>query len=295
MNPNKFQIITIGAVLGIAILFFLIFKGVLPGLQKDNKAAKNAVQGTLVIWGMYDDGDALKPAFAAFKARYPKLEISYKKFTDPLRYEAELLEALAVRKGPDIFMIPNGALERNKEKIAFAPQSQMSLLSLRRFFPRVVEEDFFLEGRVGALPRSIDTLALLYNRSALNEAGVALPPETWEELEAMIPRLVKKDGAGNLTRAGAALGGSGDTIARAEDILKLIAFQHAAAEGTSLGAATQGSAGTRALDFYAKFGRAGDVVSTWNETMPYSLDAFGAGRVAMIFGYFTDMKNVSAR
>ncbi|MDP3725549.1 MAG: extracellular solute-binding protein [Nanoarchaeota archaeon] len=295
MQINKVQFIIISGVVGITLLFFLILKGFLPGLQKENTAAENAVEGTLTIWGMFDDEDAYRTAIEGFKGVHPKLRIAYRKFTDEARYEMELLEALAVRRGPDIFMIPSRGLDRNKEKIAFAPQSRMSLLSLRRLFPRVVEEDFVDRGNIGALPLSIDTLVLIYNRNLLNQAGIILPPATWEDLVILVPRLVKKDDTGAIAQAGIALGGSGETVARAADIVGLLALQNAAASGSSLESIIRSGAGTQALDFYKKFGVAESPAYTWSDTMPYSLDAFGTGRAAMILGYSSDLKNISAR
>src|SRR3989344_1144983 len=164
---NKAQFIIIAAVGGVALLFFLIFKGVIPGLQKKEVNVKKMVEGTLTIWGTVDNGNTLEGAIKAFEKIYPNLNIAYRQFTDEARYETELLEALAVRKGPDIFTIRNRGLQRNREKIAFAPQNQISLLSLRRLFPRVVEDDFVESGQVGALPLYVDTLALIYNRNML--------------------------------------------------------------------------------------------------------------------------------
>jgi len=42
-------------------------------------------------------------------------------------------------------------------------------------------DDFLYQGQPYASPLSINTLALFYNRDLLNEAGIVLPPVTWEE------------------------------------------------------------------------------------------------------------------
>ncbi len=260
---------------GVVLIFFLIFKGIVPGLQKKPDNTNKKIEGTLTIWGVLEDGGALKPAFEAFETLYPNIDVSYRGFADEARYETELLEALAVRQGPDIFMIRNRGLQRNKAKIAFAPAGRISLLSLRHLFPRVVEDDFTDRGQIGALPAYLDTLVLMYNRNLLNQAGIVYPPKTWEELEGM---------AGKVR---VALGGSPDIIARAADIVELRALQEAAKEGKIIeGSATGGAAGARALEFYKKFKY---------EDLPYSPDAFGAGRVAMILGYSGDIKSIKAR
>lgn len=293
MNPQKAKIVIIGILVAIVFFFGLVIKGVIPGLQK-NKEAKNPVEATLAIWGMDDDEKAYAAAKEAFKQTHPNLDIAYKKFTDEALYEAELLEALASQRGPDIFMVPSGGLARNREKIVFAPENMLSPLMVQTLFPRVVEDDFVEGGRVGALPLFIDTLALVYNRNMLSQSGVVYPPETWKELEEVAPRLTKKDAEGNIVRAGVALGGTEGTIANAGDIIKLLAFQEAGVRGSQLESAIK-DAGANAAKFYKKFASPGSSVYAWREGMPYSLDAFGAGRAAMVFAYAKDLKKISAQ
>ncbi|RRO14910.1 extracellular solute-binding protein [Saccharopolyspora rhizosphaerae] len=55
------------------------------------------------------------------------------------------------------------------------------------FLPNAVQSTKF-EGRTYAVPQVTDALALFYNKRELETAGVA-PPQTWDELKAIAPKL----------------------------------------------------------------------------------------------------------
>ena len=57
-----------------------------------------------------------------------------------------------------------------------------------------------------ALPTAVRSLALFYNKSLFEDAGIDGPPETLDELVEIAKMLTKRDGAGNLTQAGITAG-----------------------------------------------------------------------------------------
>ena len=245
----------------------------------------------LVIWGVGDESDVFSYSLLAYSKLYPNIKATYKKI-DEANYEQELVNALAAGTGPDIFMISNSWLPKHSDKISAMPEGKLSINQLRSLFPEVVEKDFAWNGSIYALPLYIDTLALFYNQDIFDNYAIALPPADWLQFKNLIPKLRKTDSNGDLQRAAAAIGGPEKNIHNASDILSLLMLQ-AGSEMTNenftsasfTSSIKGGDSGVQALDFYTKFADPKDLYYTWNESMPYSLDAFSQGKTAMIFEY----------
>jgi multiple sugar transport system substrate-binding protein len=278
MNLTKPQLIAIVFVLVIVLIFGLIFLGVVPGL-KNKKNDITQIRANLEVWVINDKASNYEKAISDFNSLYPNVSVNIRVFDNELNYKKTILEALAAGSGPDIFMIENGTLLKEINKLTPINSMRYSLLSLRQNFPQVVEQDFVYQNQIYALPLSIDTLALFYNRSLFNQAGIVLPPTTWEEFENLIPRLVKQDESKKIIQAAAAIGGSQKNIERASDILALLMLQKNSA-------VTQVDwAGIEALSFYTKFANAANPLYTWSSLLPKAFNLFTQEKVAMIFEY----------
>ena len=114
---------------------------------------------------------------------------------DSSQYDAKLLSALAGGTGPDIFEIGDHSLGRWKSLLAPLPTSTFAATfnvgMMATYFPGVVADDFVSDGNLYALPVSVDTLAMIYNRDYFDSAGIALPPKTWDDLKPMSQRLAR--------------------------------------------------------------------------------------------------------
>ncbi|MFA6365002.1 MAG: extracellular solute-binding protein [Candidatus Paceibacterota bacterium] len=290
---TKPQLFFLGGIAFIIIFFVLLFSGIIPGLQTKQP---EAVKADLSMWGV-DSSDALTNVFATFAIKYPGVRINYKQFKTREEYDSSLLEAFASSKSPDIFMISDRDFPRFVNKISPFPSEIFSLLQLKNLFPQIVEQTFTQKGVVYALPFSIDSLALVYNKDIFNTAGIATPPETWELFKDIIPSLTKKDKTGTILQAGAALGGSEKSVRNAADILSALMIQ----SGTKMvdagftRAALASNEGINALGFYTQFADTGKETYTWNNSLPYSIDFFSQGKVAMMFGYLSDIKEIESR
>ncbi|KKU94464.1 MAG: Extracellular solute-binding protein family 1 [Candidatus Jorgensenbacteria bacterium GW2011_GWA1_48_13] len=293
MNLSRNQKILIGAAAFLVVIFLLILVGVLPGLKKET----NQIKATLQFWGVYDSMRAYEGTIADFGKIYPGVEVNYRGFSNEADYETALLNALAAGKGPDIFMVRNLNLLRDITKIAPVPAIKFSLLGLRNLFPQIVESDFAPDGKnIYGLPLSIDTLALIYNQDLWNDAAITTPPKTWTEFEALIPKLVRKNGA-SVTRAAAALGGSLKSMETAPDVLSMLMLQ----SGTEMisrdfsSASFSSSDGEEALNFYLKFSDSKNAAYTWNDEMKKAREAFAAGEAAMIFDYASAVSQIRSK
>lgn len=288
---SRNQLIIIGVV-GIIILFLiLIFLGVIPGLR----FPQENIKANFEFWGVADNKSAYQAVIDQFQNFHPGIRINYRQFDNPQAYEKELINALAANRGPDIFMFHNTWLPKHYDKIFPLPQEKLSFadFSGNLGFPDVVGQDFSANKIIYALPLSIDTLTLIYNKDIFNQSGVALAPTTWEEFQSIVPKLRIIDKTGQLTRAAAAIGGSNKNIDRATDLLELLMLQ-AGAVMTDPNF-TRATFSLDALEFYTRFANPANPDYTWNESFDYSLDAFSRGSVAMIFNYTSQVAELKTK
>ena len=280
-------------------------------------------------WGVEDDADAYSDVINAYKIMHPNIGVNYRRLRAE-EFETELLNALAEDRGPDIFSIRNTWVTKYLTKIETLPAKttmayevkQKSLgvkqetivevrdtksitpAKLAADFIEVVAKDVVRGDKIYGLPLSVDTLALFYNKDLFNAAGIPLPPKTWPDLQADVKKLTFQDNSGQLIQAGAGLG-TANNIDYFADILALLMMQNGArmASGSTVtfGSLPPGlpgggyNPGPQALVFYTDFANSGKEVYTWNDTFPNSTDAFAQGRLAMMFGYHSDIEKLQAK
>ncbi|HBP01544.1 MAG: hypothetical protein UX75_C0033G0006 [Candidatus Moranbacteria bacterium GW2011_GWE2_47_10] len=250
----------------------------------------------LEIWGVFDSSDVFVEAIAEYKKVNPYVgEIKYKKFS-PDTYKTELIDALASGQGPDIFLVQNTWLPSFESKLEASPKGLIGLDKIKENFVDVVQSDFVSEDKVYTLPLSVDSMALYYNKSLFNSAGITAPPKTWAEFNDAATKLTKLDAFGSITQSGAAMG-TAYNINRSTDILGLLMLQNGAKmtddnnkeakinEGVVGSDGSVVRAGEVALGYYAQFAKKDSPLYTWNNDMHYSLDAFSEGNLAMMLNY----------
>ena len=287
------RIIVFAVIGAIILVLVLIFAGIIPGLKEDAVKTEGPT-GKLTVWVLQDSQLAYDAAVKRFKSVYQNMDVSFRSFSDEKTYRAALLEGFSTNQGPDVFMVDNASVMRDANKIEPLPKQKLSLVQLQNFFPRVVERDFVsLDGRIFGLPLSIDTLVMIYNKDIFDAEGVAEVPKTWEEFNAIIPKLAKTEGGTRITRAAAAIGGSEKNIDHASDLLQLIMMQSGVSmTKTNPFSASFSPAGDDAMRFYLGFSDIKNSVYTWNSLMPSSLDSFAEGKTAVIFNYASSLEKI---
>jgi multiple sugar transport system substrate-binding protein len=279
---------------------------------------------TLNFWGVFNDADQYSGLIAKFRQeqlalkRSPKkITINYKKFASYEEYERALVEAWTGKiKGPDIFMIHDTWLPNYQQYIYPYPQTNKSPMNAQLYqqtFMPVASYDFLRNGQIYAIPLSIDTLALYYNKDILDEmyrnnpdeAWVLNAPKTWDDVIKLAEYTAQKDEWGNIGRSGIALG-TANNIKRAQDILSLIMLQ----SGTQMVAddflsttfdrtvTVSGAAynpGEQSLQFYTDFANPRKKVYTWNTQKNYSIDEFSDGNLTMMVGYSYLMSTIDKK
>ena len=299
--------------IAIFLAFAVISSLVLSGCGCQKTASNYRVD--LEIWGLFDDSDVFTKAIQEYKKRNGRIgTITYKKMSVD-SYENDLRDALATGKGPDIFLIHHTWLTKHLDKLEPAPAEMtagngeaaafITPRTVEDYFPDVVQKDLVKEAKVYALPLSVDSLALYYNKDLLNQAGISRPPKTWEEFDSAAQKITKIDSFGNITVSGAAMGSSSDRpenpgggkINRATDILTLLMIQAGAemydsekniAQFAEFPASFSGknkSPAQTALEYYTKFSNLNSAQYSWNAQMHNSIDAFIEGSAAMTINY----------
>jgi multiple sugar transport system substrate-binding protein len=275
----------------------------------------------LEVWGLFDDSDVMAKAISEYQKRNPSVkEIVYKKMTID-SYENDLMDALATGNGPDIFLIHNTWLPKHQAKLASAPvdnlsASQVPILTPKQVqdqFVDVVSSDFVSDGKIFALPLSVDSLALYYNKDLLNQAGVSTPPATWMDFDAAVKKITRVDSLGNINLSGAAMGMSSDASAgsgkinRATDIITLLMMQSGAnminaqtkqasfSDFIKSNSGGEMSPGEQALAYYTKFTSPSNVEYSWNSLQHNSIDSFIEGKTAMMLSYSWNIPKIQSK
>lgn len=286
--PRKYLIIG-----GVVVLLIVILTVVL--LMSGGSGKKPPAQNVqLVWWKTFEDNENVSDLITAYQKVNKGVTITFVK-KDINSYETELVDALASGKGPDIFTIHNDWLPKHQDKILPLPVAEMNLRTYKETFLDVVSDDFVREDNAYALPMAVDILGLYYNKDILNSAGIAQPPQTWNELVSAVQKITQLSQPGTFVRSGVAMGTSGN-INRSVDVLLLLMLQnqtqfysdnHASAafhsaitvEGESF------NPGTRALEYYTQFANPAKTTYTWNARSDFSIDSFTQGKLGMILSY----------
>jgi ABC-type glycerol-3-phosphate transport system substrate-binding protein len=295
MKFTQKQIILVaGGIIILVAAFYLLTIGIRP--------SSSTQKVTLTVWGT-DPKNIFTDLGNAYKVVNPNATINYVQL-DPTTYDSKLLQAFAAGTGPDLFEIDNRALPKWLSVAAPIPATlatTFTLGTLRADFPQAVEQDFAPGGQVYALPLDFDTLALFYNKDLFDSANIVYPPKTWDDFQADVLKLRVENSAGQITKAAAALGGSGATIANAPDIVFLMMLQNGttmiSSDGSSAmfdngGQSGAGDPGLSAFNFYLQFANSASPYYTWNDGMGDAVQNFTAGDAAMIFGYGADLPTI---
>ena len=282
ISLSRNQIIMISGGLALIIIVFVLFRFF-------GGKATTGVPVSLTVWGM-DSPEAFEDIAAGYKALRPNVTVNYIQ-VPAVGYDDAVLKALASGKGPDVFVIGNHDALSRINLLAPAPVAQVSLADIQSVFPQAVIQDFVFDGDIYALPLYMDTLALIYNKQIFDQAGIALPPVTWQDVLDLVPRLRILDASGQITRAAIAIGGSEKSVTHATDILNLIMLQNGVTMADDKGkpSFSGNTAGVTAFRFYLQFADAASPAYTWNDLAGESLESFASQKAVMALAYQRDL------
>lgn len=142
-----------------------------------------------------DEETLFTQIIAAAEAANPSVKVKYEPI--PSDYPTKLQTDIAAGSVADIFYVDsllapdfmvNGVLLPLDDYMA------NSGVKSTDFYPGLIKA-FQLGGKTYGLPKDWSSLAMIYDKKALTDAGIAAPPTTWEELTAAGQALLKKFGS----------------------------------------------------------------------------------------------------
>ena len=296
---SKFQLILLAVFGFFVIVAVMIFSGAI----KIGKDTTSTAGTPIVLWGSVPKS-AMTPLLDKVNENNKSFRLSYE-YVNINKFDENLIEALASGKGPDLIFLPNDLVIRYSDKVYQIPYANYPLKQFQDTF--ISEADLYLGSKgIFGLPVTVDPLVLYYNKAMLDSSGIPLPPKTWQEIIALIPRLTNSDTSYNISQSTIALG-EFDNVANAKDIMSMLMMQF----GTSIVSRSQDKLvstvndtlgneqyrpGPRALEFYSKFSNPAESATyTWNAGLTNSRDMFIAGNMAFYIGYASELFYIKDR
>lgn len=299
---RSFQVILLLIFGAFTILAVLIFAGIIP-LGEDQ--AEIAASQPVVMWGTLPD-ETFKEIIIGGEIINELYNITYIS-KDPRSYEAELINALAAGRGPDMAIFSHELAEAQADKLApyvygYVPE--------RTYLDTFVEgtEIFMRSGDSLAMPLFIDPVVMYWNRDLFTREGLVREPTSWLEVQLLPEKLTKRDEAGNVSQATIALG----TINNIRHVKEIISAQfmqtgstivertatigtdNAIIDGLQITLAAEGAAGS-ALRYFAEFADPSLPKYSWNSAKADSMDEFISGKLAIYLGKASDLSIIKER
>ncbi len=297
---TRFQLIFTALLIAIGVAAVIVFA--------TSKGGKSDNAPLVTMWGTMK-----KDTVAGFLSNIAisnkaTLNVNYIE-KSPITFEAELVAALARDNGPDMVLLPQNLLIRQMDKFYAIPYTSYSERLFRDSF--IQEGELFLAPPVGefkggiiGLPFSVDPMVMYWNRDMFSNEGIALPPKSWTDFYTLIPKFTKKDANGNILQSLVAFGEMRN-VTHAKDMIALLAIQ---AGNPIIGRDRDGSFESKfdlrngsgfspseeAVNYYTGFSDPVKVSYTWNRSLPNDKVAFTGGKLALYFGYASEINSIRA-
>lgn len=283
VQKSPFNLVTpliIGGVV-LAIIIAVVVGLVIPALQPKTATgpaanaptSKAVTPVTLTYYGLWEPKEVMQPVIDEFQKQNPNIKVDYQ-MQESTDYRERLQTLLAGKATPDIVRFHSTWIPMFISSLSTAPTTAITTTELTANFYPAVTDAVSISGQIFAVPTTMEGLALFVNQQIIDTAGVTVPTD-WAKFRDLSQQLTQYDPATKqITRAGVALGTT-NNIDHWPDIVSLMLLQ----AGVDMKNPETKSTGD-ALSFYTWFSTTGNV---WNTSFPNSVQAFAAGKVAMIF------------
>lgn len=264
---------------------------------------KTADLSPIVVWGTLPSDTFTKYTSSVLEKQKDSLRLTYIQ-KDEDTFEQSLVEAIADDQGPDVIILSQDSILRNRNRILTIPYTTLPISTFNSTF--INESSIYLtDSGIQAIPFVVDPLVMYYNKSHFTNASIVNPPQYWDAFKTVVQKLTQKDSNFNVTKSGVALG-EYDNIDHAKDILSMLMLQAGAPmigknkDGKYI-SMLSGSYGntTRpaeaALTFYTDFANPASELYSWNKSLSSSMSAFISGNLSMYFGYASELPTITLK
>lgn len=197
MLPSQFKK-SWGIFLTVTILFALVITSC--GGSSAPSANSNVTITYLTHWSG-PQVDQLKQAIAAYNKVEPNVTINVR--TVPF---GNLLTTITTQggsaSGPTIMGIYNLWMPQLVQNALLAPAPDTNTQDIQQAYSSSINSAVQVNGKTYGYPNEVDLYALNYNKALFQEAGIAGPPRTWNELVSDAKKLTKRDSSGNFIQQG---------------------------------------------------------------------------------------------
>ncbi len=286
---NKKVLIIIMIVVAVVLIGVTLFILLGKNTSDGNTDSTDTVtySGELTYWGLWEPESVMESVIAEYEDLHPNVTIHYvqKSFSN---YENNLYGLLEEGADsdilvPDIFRISNAWLPKYQKYLSSLPSNIMTSETYSEtFYPTVVSDFTGKDGKIYAMPWSIDGLAVIYNKQLLEDAGITEPPSDWDSFVEAAEKLTKRNSSGEITQAGLAIGSS-NNVRHSESILSYLLLLNGAdlIDSTRTTVNLSSTEAEVALTVYTDF--LDDETGTWSTTLKNDLELFYEGKLAMMF------------
>lgn len=154
-----------------------------------SKVGDGPATGTVSMWTMGSEADAVKPLIAEFEKLNPDVKVNLTAVPWAAAH-SKLQTAIAGGATPDVSMIGSSWMSEFAPALATVPDG----FSGEDFFPGVLEGTK-VDGRWAAVPWYADIPMLYYRTDLAQKAGWDHAPETWDEVQQLAADYQGKAGA----------------------------------------------------------------------------------------------------
>ena len=150
-------------------------------------ASGHSVTITLSGWTSSPvEAQLLQKDLKGFSKLHPLIHVKYRPIPGSSgSYESVLKTRFVAGDAPDVIYVNNGGESstfiQNKDLISLNPYIKASGFKLSQFYPSALAL-FQAGGKTYAIPKDQSPLALFYNRTLFQQAGISSPPTTWAQL-----------------------------------------------------------------------------------------------------------------
>lgn len=126
-----------------------------------------------------------------FEAQNPEIKIKQETFPYNA-YNQKVAASVAAKKGPDIVNLFYGWLPQYVDSgfLQALPSKAFPVAKIEKSFVPMIKASK-INGKYYALPTSVRTLALFYNKDLFKLEGIEKPPRTWQEFILAAQKIVK--------------------------------------------------------------------------------------------------------
>jgi ABC-type glycerol-3-phosphate transport system substrate-binding protein len=257
----------------------------------DNEAAPR-----VVMWGTLENTQVTALIADISKDKKNTFNVGYVQKNSET-FENDLIQALARGQGPDMVLLPQDLILKQRDKFYLTPYNNYSERTFRDGF--IEEGELYLDqnGIIG-FPFSIDPMVMYWNRDLFTDEDVAVPPASWVEFITLAPKLTKRDETGNIIQSLVAFG-EVRNVTNAKDVISMLLLQ----AGTTVVSRDSQNGYVSTLDmrsstlvpaeeavsFFTEFSNPVKPSYSWNRALLNDRSAFVAGKLAVYFGFASEV------